>query len=56
MLPNCPLNAPKLLSVRAKFCSLFKIRYVIQSLLFAPVMATFAPRFYETEQKLAPYL
>ena len=48
--PQLPHNAPRLLSVGAKFCSLFKIRYVVESLLFAPVMATFAPRFYEMEQ------
>ena len=49
------LNAPRLLRVGAGFCSLFKIRYIMQSLLFAPVMATFAPRFHGTKQKIVPY-
>ena len=40
--PWLTLNAPRLLSVGAKFCSLFKIRYVMQRSSFAPVMATFA--------------
>ena len=52
--PQLTLKAPRLLSVGAKFCSLFKVRYryAIQRFPFAPVMATFAPRFYETGQKL----
>ena len=49
------LNAPRLVSVGAKFCSLFKVRYAIQHFPFAPVMATFAPRLYEPGQKIAPY-
>ena len=55
--PQLTLKAPRSLSVGAKFCSLFKVRYryAIQLFPFAPVMATFAPRFYETGQKIAPY-
>ena len=45
------LNASRLLSEGVKFYSLFKIKYVVQSFSFGPAMATFVPRFYETEQK-----